>query len=137
MNKKPTHVLIFDGGSRGNPGPGYGSYAVRYADSGEQRLERIDFRRRMTNNEAEYETLLVALEDLLAEHRQENRPPSASRIEIRGDSRLVVDQISGRWKARDPRMARYRDKARNLLRQFGTAKLYQQPRAKSVAVLGH
>jgi len=137
MTKKPTHVLIFDGGSRGNPGPGYGSYAVRYTGSGKERLERIDFHRRMTNNEAEYETLVVALEDILAEHRQENRQPSASRIEIRGDSRLVVDQVSGRWKARDPRMARYRDKVRKLLRQFGAAELRQQPRAKSVAVLGH
>lgn len=137
MNKKPTHVLIFDGGSRGNPGPGYGSYAVRYPDSGEERLERIDFHRRMTNNEAEYETLVVALEDLLAEHQRENRQPSASRIKIRGDSRLVVDQVSGRWKARDPRMARYRDKVRKLLRQFGATDLRQHPRAKSVAVLGH
>jgi len=137
MNKTPTHILVFDGGSRGNPGPGYGSYAITRTDTGTQHLERIDFHRRMTNNEAEYETLIVALENLLAEDGRLGRSPSDCNMEIRGDSRLVVEQVAGRWKARDPRMARYRDKVRRLLRRFGSSKLVQQPREKSVAVLGH
>ncbi len=137
MTSKPTYTLVFDGGSRGNPGPGYGSYVLTRTDTGEQRLERVDFGRRMTNNEAEYETLIVALEDLLAELDRLGHRPHQFDIEIRGDSRLVIDQVTGRWKARDPRMARYRDNARRLLSRFGASHLVQHPRAESVAILGH
>lgn len=137
MSSKPTYTLVFDGGSRGNPGPGYGSYVLTRTDTGEQRLERVDFRRRMTNNEAEYETLIVALEDLLAELDRLGRRPHQFDIEIRGDSRLVINQVTGRWKARDQRMARYRDNVRRLLNHFGASRLHWQPRAESVAVLGH
>ncbi len=137
MKRKPGYVLVFDGGSRGNPGPGYGSYAVTRTDTGQSRLERLDFHRRMTNNEAEYETLIVALEDLLSKLSHDGQRPGEFSVEIRGDSRLVIDQVTGRWKARDPRMARYRDRVRNLLERFGKVRLVQQPRARSVAILGH
>jgi ribonuclease HI len=91
----------------------------------------------MTNNEAEYETLIVALEDLLSKLSHDGQRPGEFSVEIRGDSRLVIDQVTGRWKARDPRMARYRDRVRNLLERFGKVRLVQQPRARSVAILGH
>jgi len=100
--KRTKWVLIFDGGSRGNPGPGYGSYALikptgsadlpelaepsalsaRSAD-----VVRLDFGARMTNNEAEYDTLIAALEDLIARITQAGRNPAEFSVEVRGDSR--------------------------------------------------
>ena len=54
MEGPADYVLIFDGGSHGNPGPGYGSYALVRASDEKQDLVRLDFGREMTNNEAEY-----------------------------------------------------------------------------------
>ena len=59
------YVIVFDGGSQGNPGPGYGSYQLARAADGRKDLVRLDFGRDMTNNEAEYHTLIASLEGLL------------------------------------------------------------------------
>jgi ribonuclease HI len=58
-------------------------------------------------------------------------------VEIRGDSALVINQLQGRWKAKEARMAERRDRGRELLRRFGSVTLKAQPRAESVKVLGH
>ena len=54
------YLLVFDGGSKGNPGPGYGSYAITRTRDGAQRLERLEFGDGYTNNEAEYDNLIAA-----------------------------------------------------------------------------
>ena len=58
------YTIIFDGGSRGNPGEGYGSYELR--TRAERQIERLTFGDHVTNNEAEYRTLIAALRDVLA-----------------------------------------------------------------------
>jgi ribonuclease HI len=71
----PDYIVIFDGGSRGNPGPGYGSYRLRTRD-GREDVRRLEFGEAMTNNEAEYRTLIAALDDLIGEsNRRERTPP--------------------------------------------------------------
>ena len=152
--KRTKWVLVFDGGSRGNPGPGYGSYALigpagsadlpelaepsaSAAKSAEADVVRLDFGARMTNNEAEYDTLIAALEDLIARITQAGRNPAEFSVEVRGDSRLVINQVSGTWKARDERMRTRRDRVRELLRRFGSYELRLQPRQESVRLLGH
>src|SRR5690242_11228135 len=55
--------LIFDGGSIGNPGRGYGSYQVSVRGKAEP-VQRLEFAGTSTNNEAEYATLIAALEAL-------------------------------------------------------------------------
>jgi ribonuclease HI len=132
-----TYLLIFDGGSRGNPGEGYGSYVLYRTDSGQKRIERLEFPGRMTNNEAEYETLISALETLLEKIRERGLDPSRYSIEVRGDSQLVIFQLLGKWKAKDARMAAYRDHALRLLSQFGRYRLTHHRREKSVEALGH
>jgi ribonuclease HI len=127
------YLLVFDGGSRGNPGPGYGSYAVFEAGNPGQ-ARRVSFAESMTNNEAEYNTLLAALRDLL--DRLGERA-AASTLEIRGDSALVIQQVLGAWKAKDDRMRSLRDETRALLRRFAHWRLVQQPREDTVRVLGH
>jgi ribonuclease HI len=133
----PDIVLIFDGGSRGNPGWGYGSYAIQRASDGAQRLERVDLGDGYTNNEAEYDTLIAALEDLIRRLEAGRRDPGELSLEVRGDSALVINQLAGRWKAKEPRMSQRRDQCRRLLGRFGAVKLTAQPREQSVRVLGH
>jgi ribonuclease HI len=137
IDSTADYLLIFDGGSKGNPGQGYGSYHLSRPSTGKGRTERLEFSGRMTNNEAEYETLVNALETLLSKIREFGKDPRDYSIEIRGDSQLVIFQILGKWKAKDDRMAAYRDRARKLLKQFGTYELKHHLRDNSVRVLGH
>ena len=134
---EPDYLLIFDGGSRGNPGWGYGSYAIIRVQDGAQRLKRLELGDGYTNNEAEYDTLVAGLGHLIERIEQGGRRPQEFTVEVRGDSTLVIHQLLGKWKARDPRMRERRGRCLGLLGQFGAVKLKTQPREESVRVLGH
>ena len=127
------YLIVFDGGSRGNPGLGYGSYAVFEGPKPGQ-VQRLEFAGPMTNNEAEYHTLIGALAALAG--RLGERAAQTS-LEVRGDSQLVIQQVLGHWKAKDERMLRLRDRAREGLQRFGKWRMVAQPREDSVRVLGH
>jgi len=130
------YVIIFDGGSLGNPGPGYGSYAL-LTHTGQQVIRRLDLGDRLTNNEAEYDTLIAALRDLIARIEAAQRSPAAYTLEVRGDSTLVLKQVGGEWQARDERMRARRNQVRELLDRFKAANLTLQPRTAILQVLGH
>ncbi|MFJ1970971.1 bifunctional RNase H/acid phosphatase [Streptomyces sp. NPDC087903] len=90
-------IVEADGGSRGNPGPaGYGS-VVLDAATGETLAEAAEYIGVATNNVAEYRGLLAGLR---AAH---DLDPSAQ-VHVRMDSKLVVEQMSGRWKIKHPAM---------------------------------
>ncbi len=127
------YLIVFDGGSRGNPGLGYGSYAV-FEGTTPGQVQRLEFPSSLTNNEAEYRTLISALAALA-----ERLGPRAAgtTLEVRGDSQLVLQQVVGHWKAKDERMRQLRDQARAGLKRFGNWRLVSQPREDSVRVLGH
>ncbi len=131
------YLIIFDGGSRGNPGEGYGSYEVTAVRTGKSRVERLNFGDNMTNNEAEYETLIGALRTLAERIEAAGKSPATYVLDIRGDSQLVLYQVLGKWKAKDVRMATYRDSVRRLLQKFKGYTLTHHDRSKSVAALGH
>jgi ribonuclease HI len=131
------YTIIFDGGSQGNPGPGYGSYALVHARDGKQRLVRLDFGSQMTNNEAEYETLIAALQGLIERIEAAGRSPVESTLEIRGDSALVIHQVEGTWQTKDDRMRSLRNQTRELLARFEGHRLVLHSRGESVRVLGH
>lgn len=127
------YLIVFDGGSQGNPGHGYGSFAV-FEGSRPAGVHRLSFPGSLTNNEAEYQTLMGALRhllDLLGERA------ATATLEVRGDSALVLQQVLGHWKAKDDRMRALRDETRALLRRFLRHRLLQQPREETVKVLGH
>lgn len=132
----PKVTLTFDGGSRGNPGPAYGSFLVEARGLFARRLTRLTFGRG-TNNEAEYWTLIAGLRDLLGELGRSSMSPGDVDLTVRGDSRLVLDQIGGKWKAKDARMRRLRSEVQELLSPFGSVRLAHQPRSRSVRQLGH
>jgi ribonuclease HI len=130
------YTLTFDGGSRGNPGPAYGSYRVQPKGASPQPSRRLRFREG-TNNEAEYWALLGGLRGLLAHLREKGIDPGHVKLEIRGDSQLVLRQLDGAWKAKDPRMRELRDQTQGLLEAFGSVRLVHQDRSRSVAIFGH
>ncbi|MDG9713351.1 bifunctional RNase H/acid phosphatase [Streptomyces sp. DH10] len=90
-------IVEADGGSRGNPGPaGYGA-VVSDAATGETLREAAEYIGVATNNVAEYRGLLAGLR---AAHELD---PGAA-VHVRMDSKLVVEQMSGRWKIKHPGM---------------------------------
>ncbi|MEP6666064.1 MAG: bifunctional RNase H/acid phosphatase [Nocardioidaceae bacterium] len=93
-----TNVIIeADGGSRGNPGPaGFGAL-LRDADTSEVIAEAAESIGIATNNVAEYRGLIAGLE-LYVEHA-----PDAL-LEVRMDSKLIIEQMAGRWKIKHPDM---------------------------------
>ena len=128
--------IIFDGGSKGNPGRGYGSYAVDWPGFPQQ-IVKLQFGNHVTNNEAEYDTLIAALEAMIQRLRDQGADPSTASIEMRGDSQLVVYQVLGQWKCKDARMKLRRDRVRELLESFSTWRINHHDRSNSVRVLGH
>ncbi|MET9681072.1 bifunctional RNase H/acid phosphatase [Streptomyces coeruleorubidus] len=90
-------IVEADGGSRGNPGPaGYGA-VVSDAATGETLREAAEYIGVATNNVAEYRGLLAGL-------RAARELDPAATVHVRMDSKLVVEQMSGRWKIKHPDM---------------------------------
>lgn len=88
-------VVEADGGSRGNPGPAAFGALVRDAGTGDVLAEAAETIGTTTNNVAEYRGLLAGLQ-LAA-----GLDPDAE-VEVRMDSKLVVEQMAGRWKIKHP-----------------------------------
>ncbi|MFD4021840.1 bifunctional RNase H/acid phosphatase [Streptomyces sindenensis] len=94
-------VVEADGGSRGNPGPaGYGAVVIDPA-TGEHLAEAAEYIGVATNNVAEYRGLIVGLTAAKALFPDAG---DALRVHVRMDSKLVVEQMSGRWKIKHPDM---------------------------------
>ncbi len=92
-----TLIVEADGGSRGNPGPaGYGA-VVLDPETGEALAEAAEFIGTATNNVAEYKGLVAGL-------RAAHALDPQARIQVRMDSKLVVEQMSGRWQIKHPDM---------------------------------
>ncbi|WP_406198071.1 bifunctional RNase H/acid phosphatase [Kitasatospora sp. NBC_01560] len=101
-------IVEADGGSRGNPGPaGYGA-VVRDGDTGLIIAEAAEFIGHATNNVAEYKGLIAGL------RAAREIDPDAS-VDVRMDSKLVVEQMSGRWKIKHPDMQPLAAEARTVL----------------------
>ena len=113
--------LFADGASRGNPGPA--AYGVHITDEAGNTI--ADFGENLgtaTNNQAEYAGVIAGLRYLTTTpHRQ---------VTIRLDSKLVVEQLSGRWKIKNSGMQELAIEARGLLREFD-AKFEWVPREQN------
>ncbi len=119
-------VVEADGGSRGNPGPaGYGAL-VRDADTGRVLAERAASVGRATNNVAEYGGLVAGLQAALD-------LDASAEVEVRMDSKLVVEQMSGRWKVKHPDMQQLALQAQKIARRLGSVTYTWVPRAQNGA----
>jgi len=126
--------IVFDGGSLGNPGKGYGSFEIMSAGEVYHGPQRHEYGDRITNNQAEYMTLIEALKWLANDLGDQRKQAS---VRIHGDSRLVVNQVNGTWKVKHANMIPLVDQARRLFKEFGRCTIEWHPRAKSVERLGH
>lgn len=129
-------TIVFDGGSLGNPGRGYGSFKI-FGTTGEIAHEQLDYNHvslKMTNNQAEYRTLISALEHLSAILGDR---AGRAEVTVNGDSALVINQVQGKWKVRNADLQPLHEQSKNLLRRFGRVKLAWHARSNSVDVLGH
>lgn len=95
--------IFCDGGSRGNPGQGACAF-VAYDDNNKILHEEGKFLGVVTNNEAEYSAVILALSNL-SDLRQ---------INFFLDSLLVVNQLNGLWKIKEPRLRELLLKVRSL-----------------------
>ena len=128
--------IVFDGGSQGNPGRGYGSFAIDWPGQPQQ-IIRPQFGDNVTNNEDEYDTLIAALETVLRKLSDQGIVANSAKVQIRGDSLLVINQVLDKWKCNEDRLRVRRDRARSLLSRFGASQLIHHGRENSVRVLGH
>ncbi|MGW8643853.1 bifunctional RNase H/acid phosphatase [Micromonospora sp. WMMC264] len=116
-------VIEADGGSRGNPGPaGYGA-VVRDPETGEVLAERSESIGTATNNVAEYRGLIAGLE-AAAEL-------GAAEVEARMDSKLVVEQMCGRWQIKHPGLRPLAAQAAGLVGRFTAVRFTWIPRERN------
>lgn len=94
----PRRLIVeADGGSRGNPGPAAYGTLVRDAETGEVLVELAEYIGLASNNVAEYRGAIAGLT------AARDLDPEAQ-VEVRMDSKLVVEQLSGRWQVKHPDM---------------------------------
>jgi len=138
--------IVFDGGNGASKEKeAYGSFQLTLPDHDVTgRIHRKSFGAGFTNNEAEYKTLIAALEYISVTYA-----PEITVLHIRGDSELVRNQIgsyivyNGKldwidvWKVKKKHLIQYRDKARELLEQFKNFTYDHIPREEVVRILGH
>jgi ribonuclease H / adenosylcobalamin/alpha-ribazole phosphatase len=117
-------VVEADGGSRGNPGPaGYGAL-VRDPVNGEVLAEVFDSLGTATNNVAEYSGLVAGL-------RAAAQLAPGADVEVRMDSRLVVEQMSGRWQIKDSNLRSLARTAQDQARLLGRVSYVWVPRSRN------
>ena len=117
-------VIQADGGSRGNPGTaGYGA-VVLDAVSGEVLAEVSEPIGRATNNVAEYSGLVAGL-------RAAGKLAPGATAEVRMDSKLVVEQMSGRWQIKHPDLRPLAAQARQAARALGRVTYTWVPRERN------
>ena len=116
-------IVEADGGARGNPGPaGYGAVVI---DPGTDEVlaERAEGLGVTTNNVAEYRGLIAGL--------RAAQELGAIDVEVRMDSKLVVEQMSGRWKVKHTAMQPLAREAAELVREIGQVTFRWVPRERN------
>ena len=103
-------IIEADGGARGNPGPAAYGALVRDPETGMALAERASSIGRASNNVAEYRGLLAGLELV-----RELDPEGRADVEVRMDSKLVIEQMAGRWKIKHEDMRALAARCRALL----------------------
>lgn len=115
-------IIHSDGGARGNPGPA-GIGAIIHDEQGKVVAELSEFIGNTTNNQAEYQALIIGLEKALA--------LKAEQVDCFLDSELVVKQIKREYKVKNKELAPLFLKVYNLLTQFKQANFTHIPREQN------
>ncbi len=132
-NPAQTFEIVFDGGALGNPGKGYGSYEIT-AMGQVVRHQREEYGDNVTNNQAEYQTLIEALKWLAQDL---GASATGAKVIVNGDSLLVLNQLLGKWKVKNEGLRPLHREASELIRKFEDVTLTWHARGNSVKRLGH
>ncbi len=108
-------IINTDGGARGNPGPGACGVVLR-DQKGNIIQRRGKFLGVCTNNEAEYQGLILGLKTALEF--------GADSVEVNMDSELVVKQLRGEYRVKEPRLAELYSKAKALEQKFSEVRYF-------------
>lgn len=113
MEKISKFIINTDGGARGNPGPAGIGVVIR--DEKENIIaEYKQYIGEATNNVAEYKALILAINEVLA------LSPKPLALEIRMDSELVVRQMNGQYKIKEPSLKLLAQEVLKLKNNFGS-----------------
>jgi len=115
-------ILYTDGASRGNPGQAAAGASLVDPDGGELLAGRW-YLGQMTNNAAEYLALIHGL--------TETSKLAVRELEVRMDSELVVRQLTGVYRVKDPQLKKYHAQVMELLAGFGKVRIRHVPRAEN------
>jgi ribonuclease HI len=120
-------IINTDGGARGNPGPA--GIGVVIADENQQIIGRHkQYIGEATNNVAEYKALILALTEA---QRVSNLEPSTLHLEIRMDSELIVRQMQGRYKIKEPTLKLLAGEVLILIKHFKNVTFHHVPREQN------
>lgn len=118
-------IIYTDGASRGNPGPA--SYGFTVADEkGKLLYEEAKYIGIATNNVAEYRGVLEAFKWVRRKYDRDSL-----KVELYADSKLVAEQLSGRYKIKSPHLKLIIEKIKILALELGGAVYTHVPRAKN------
>ena len=114
--------IYSDGGARGNPGPAAAAYLI-VAENGEVQKAETHYLGKRTNNQAEYEALIAALQAALE--------MGAQAVVCYLDSELVCKQLTGEYKVKNSELQKLWTKTSELKRCFKQASFVNVPRTNS------
>lgn len=112
-------IIYVDGASSGNPGNSAAAFVV-YDNEGKKLLSEAIYLGQSTNNRAEYEALVRAMERASLEGIDE--------IRVHSDSELVVRQVGGRYRVKDVILQQYVARVQTLKKSFTSFELIHVPR---------
>jgi ribonuclease HI len=104
-----NYKLHFDGCSKGNPGPS-GIGAVLYNNNEEIWCDYKYIGVNCTNNEAEYQSLILGLEEAVSQN--------ITKLSVYGDSQLVINQLNGVYKVKKDKLRPFYEKIHDLINHF-------------------
>jgi len=122
MAQIPQIIVHIDGGSRGNPGPAAYGVVMESAD-GSRLAEFSGYLGKTTNNVAEYQGLLAALDYALSKHYM--------RVKVQTDSELMELQIKGVYKVKNPGLKPLHEAAGRLIARFESFSIEHVPRERN------
>lgn len=115
--------VYIDGGSRGNPGPAGGGFAV--VENGKPTLKGSEFFDEKTNNQAEYLALRLALREVYAKFGDQTE------LNCFMDSQLVVEQMNGNYKVKSENVRPLFQEVRRIADQFKSFSISHVPREEN------
>ena len=122
MAQSPQIIVHIDGASRGNPGPAAYGVVMESAD-GSRLAEFSGYLGKTTNNVAEYQGLLAALDHALSKHYL--------RVKVQTDSELLALQIKGVYKVKNPGLKPLHEAAGRLIARFESFSIEHVPRERN------